>query len=114
MTTAHNTRLLLEALKAGGQPKPPGLKQRPDGQWIADVFPTTLDERLAYTGWRAEIWIEPGKPPSQGRIYREQQSSGRVGLVLGAGNVSSIAPMDVLYKLFVDNEVCVLKMNPVN
>jgi acyl-CoA reductase-like NAD-dependent aldehyde dehydrogenase len=112
--TARNIRLLIDALKHGGQPKPPGLKQRADGQWVADVFPTSLDEKLAYTGWRAEVWIEPGKARSQGRIYREKQTRGAVALVLGAGNVSSIAPMDVLYKLFVDNEVCILKMNPVN
>lgn len=114
LTTARNIRLLGVALKQGGQPKPPGLKQRADGQWVADVFPTTLDEKLTYTGWRAEVWIEPGKAPSQGRIYKEKQTTGRVALVLGAGNVSSIAPMDVLYKLFIDNEVCILKMNPVN
>ncbi len=114
MTTARNIRLLIDALKAGGQPKPPALKQRPGGQWVAEVFPTSLEERLAYTGWRGEVWIEPGKPPSQGRIYREKQTEGRVALVLGAGNVTSIAPMDVLYKLFVENEVCILKMNPVN
>ncbi|MEZ0228953.1 MAG: aldehyde dehydrogenase family protein, partial [Planctomycetota bacterium] len=35
-------------------------------------------------------------------------------LVLGAGNVASIGPMDVLYKLFVEDQVCLLKMNPVN
>ena len=35
-------------------------------------------------------------------------------LVLGGGNVSSIPPMDVLYKLFVEDEVVLLKMNPVN
>jgi hypothetical protein len=113
MPTARNVRLFIDALKQNGQPKPPALRQR-DGQWIAEVFPTNLEEKLAFTGWRAEVWIEPGKPPSQGRIYREKQSTGRVALVLGAGNVSSIAPLDVLYKLFVENEVCVLKMNPVN
>jgi hypothetical protein len=37
-----------------------------------------------------------------------------VCLVLGGGNVSSIPPMDVLYKLFVEDEVVLLKMNPVN
>ncbi|RYE89999.1 MAG: aldehyde dehydrogenase, partial [Myxococcales bacterium] len=39
---------------------------------------------------------------------------GKVALVLGAGNVSSIPPMDFLYKLFVEDEVVMLKMNPVN
>jgi aldehyde dehydrogenase (NAD(P)+) len=37
-----------------------------------------------------------------------------VSLVLGAGNVASIPPMDVLYKMFVEGNVCILKMNPVN
>jgi acyl-CoA reductase-like NAD-dependent aldehyde dehydrogenase len=37
-----------------------------------------------------------------------------VCVVLGAGNQSSIPPMDVLHKLVVDDEVCLLKMNPVN
>lgn len=114
MTTARNIRLLIDALKQGGQPKPPRLKQRAGGQWVADVFPTTIEEKLAYTGWRAEVWIEPGKAPSQGRAYKDKQSIGKVALVLGAGNVSSIAPMDFLFKLFVENEVCILKMNPVN
>jgi acyl-CoA reductase-like NAD-dependent aldehyde dehydrogenase len=67
-----------------------------------------------FGGLSAEVWIQPGKPASQGRIYREKAAVGKVALVLGAGNVSSIPPMDVLYKLFAEDEVCVLKMNPVN
>ena len=39
---------------------------------------------------------------------------GRVALVLGAGNVSSIGPMDALYKLFVEDQVVVFKTHPVN
>ena len=35
-------------------------------------------------------------------------------MILGAGNVSCIPPMDVAYKMFVEGMVCVLKMNPVN
>ena len=37
-----------------------------------------------------------------------------VELVLGAGNVSSIVPRDLLYGMFVENRVVVLKCNPVN
>jgi acyl-CoA reductase-like NAD-dependent aldehyde dehydrogenase len=37
-----------------------------------------------------------------------------VALVLGAGNQSSIGPCDALTKLFVEDEVAILKMNPVN
>ncbi|HJN72556.1 MAG TPA: aldehyde dehydrogenase family protein [Myxococcota bacterium] len=113
-TTIRNARLLIEALEAGGQPRPPAVKARPDGQLVADVFPTNLQDKLMFTGHSAEIWLEPGKPATQGRIYREPKGEGAVGLVLGAGNVASIAPMDVLHKLFVEDEVCVLKMNPVN
>jgi acyl-CoA reductase-like NAD-dependent aldehyde dehydrogenase len=118
MTATRNLRLMSEALQAGGAPKPVGLRTRPDGQVVADVFPHNLRERLMYSHMTVEVWIEPGQPPSQGRIYRDKAAGvygpGRTCLVLGAGNVSSIGPLDVLYKLFVEDEVTVLKMNPVN
>jgi acyl-CoA reductase-like NAD-dependent aldehyde dehydrogenase len=113
MTTARNVRLLIEALQSGGQQKVP-LKQRASGQWVAQVFPNSVVEKILFAGWKAELWIEPGKATTQGAIYRDRQTTGKVGLVLGAGNVSSIGPMDALHKLFFDNEVVVLKMNPVN
>jgi hypothetical protein len=76
-----------------------------------------LDKAL-FTGITCDIWIEPGEKPTQGRIYREKAEGdvgeGGISAVLGAGNQSSIPPMDVLYKLVVDDEVCILKMNPVN
>lgn len=114
MTTARNIRLLIEALEQGGQPKLPKVTRRPDGQEIASVFPGNLHDKIMFTGLSAEIWIEPGKSASQGAIYRRRSEHGKVSLVLGAGNVSSIPPMDFLYKLFAEDEVVVLKMNPVN
>jgi acyl-CoA reductase-like NAD-dependent aldehyde dehydrogenase len=118
MTTVRNLRLLAEALDHGGAPPPVRVRTRENGQLVADVFPRTLLDRLAYSGMRVEVWIEPGRPASQGAIYREKARGvhrlGRVALVLGAGNVSSIAPLDAVSKLFVDDEVVVLKMNPVN
>jgi hypothetical protein len=36
-----------------------------------------------------------------------------VGLVLGAGNITSIPPLDVLYEVFAQNRVALLKLNPV-
>ncbi|MCB9758348.1 MAG: aldehyde dehydrogenase [Alphaproteobacteria bacterium] len=114
VTTVRNARLLLEALEHGGAPKPPALHTRPDGQVVARVFPTNLQDRLMFAGTSAEVRILPGKPATQGRIYRESGGSGAVCLILGAGNVSSIPPMDALHKLFVENEVCLIKMNPVN
>jgi len=114
MATVRNLRLLIEALEAGGQPTPPSLTERSDGRKVAKVFPAKLQDKLMFGGFSAEVWIEPGKPASQGAIYREPAKGGKVSLVLGAGNVSSIPPMDVVYKLFAENEVVVLKMNPVN
>lgn len=113
-TTARNIRLLIASLEANGQPKLPALTQRANGQYVARVVPGDIKDKLMFAGITCDVWIEPGKPASQGRIYREPKGKGRVSLVLGAGNVSSIPPMDVLYKLFVEDEVVVLKMNPVN
>ena len=112
MAVARGLRLYREALVANGSPTVPRLSHR-HGQWVARVFPATLQEQLMFAGIDVEIFIEPGKPPSQGRIYRSRPEGG-VSLVLGAGNQTSIGPLDALYKLFVDNEVAVLKMNPVN
>jgi len=113
-TTVRNARLLVDTLRAQGQPTPPKLYERSGSQKVAQVFPANLQDKLMFTGFSAEVWMEPGKPASQGRIYREPQTEGRCALVLGAGNVVSISPMDVLHKLFAENEVVVLKMNPVN
>jgi hypothetical protein len=118
MTIVRNLRLLIDALKHDGRPRPVGVRTRPDGQQIVTVFPGGLLDRFLYYNMSAEVWIEPGRPATQGRIYREKaegrMSPGRVALVLGAGNISSIAPLDVVYKLFVEDQVVVLKMNPVN
>jgi len=101
-------------------PRIPGpVTTRADGQVVAQVFPQTPYDRLFFTGLTAEVWMEPGVTAgglakTQAVIYREKQHAGKVALVLGAGNVSSIAPLDILYKLFVEDQVAVLKMNPVN
>src|SRR5690606_29393964 len=111
--------LLANALRQGGQPRPVATRTGPGGRTIARVFPSTLMERLMFPGTHADVWIQQGKPASQGAIYRRKSSGaapdeGRVCLVLGGGNVSSIPAMDALYKLFVEDEVVLLKMNPVN
>ena len=119
----RNIRLLAKALaevERDGQPRIPGpVRQRPDGQVTARVFPQDLYDRIFYTGITAEVWMEPGVTPenldqTQALAYRESEPEGAVSLVLGAGNVSSIGPMDLLYKLFVENEVVLLKMHPLN
>ncbi|NCG19829.1 MAG: NAD-dependent aldehyde dehydrogenase, partial [Rhodobacterales bacterium] len=118
LAVMRNLRLFAEALEANGAPKLPKTWQRPDGQWVAQVFPQSFLDQALFTGISCDIWIQPGEQPTQGKIYREKDAGetgdGGISVVLGAGNQSSIPPMDVLYKLVVDDEVCVLKMNPVN
>ena len=118
-----NLRQLRQSLldiEAVGHPRIPGpVTTRPDGQVVAQVFPQNIYDRLFFTGLTAEIWMEPGVTAenlaaTQAVVYRDKQLEGKVALVLGAGNVSSIGPMDILYKLFVEDQVVVLKLNPVN
>ena len=120
LPTLRNARLLAEALRAGGQRAPQVVRAAPNGQLVARVHPATMMERLLFPGVTVDVWIAKDKPATQGAIYRDRAAKhaagtgGRVCLVLGGGNVSSIPPMDVLYKLFVEDEVVLLKMNPVN
>lgn len=90
-------------------------------QLAVKVFPHNTIEKLLADGVTAEIWMEPGVTADNlaahtGRCYQHADTtrSGKVALVLGAGNVAAIAPLDVLYKLLVEHEVCILKLNPVN
>ncbi|HXT51624.1 MAG TPA: aldehyde dehydrogenase family protein [Thermoanaerobaculia bacterium] len=119
----RNLRLLQESLvgiSVKGAPRLPGpVHQRPDGRTVAQVFPCDAYDRLFYPGVTGEVWLQPGVTPEtiaqhQAVAYREELPRGKVALVLSAGNVSSIGPMDALYKLFVDNEVVIFKTHRVN
>ena len=118
VTTVKNLRQFVEALRFGGSRPPSSFRTVGDNQVAAQVFPVTALDKVMMAGVTAEVWIEPGQPATQGKIYREKLSgkvpAGKVSLVLGAGNVASIGPMDALYKLFVEDEVVILKTNPVN
>jgi acyl-CoA reductase-like NAD-dependent aldehyde dehydrogenase len=126
-TTIRNLRLFEQTLRAIEKNGTPGIAGKVrsvgNGQIAAEVFPGEIWDKLFYAGFTGEIWMEPGVTEqnlrdNQAHIYRTKAAGGtiegKVALVLGAGNVASIGPMDVLYKLFVEDQVCVLKMNPVN
>ena len=119
----RNLRLLRESLldiQTHGRPRIPGaVRTRAGGQVTARVFPLDLYDRMFYAGVAADVWMEPGVTEAslaetQAVAYHAPVRQGRVCLVLGAGNVSSIGPMDALYKLFVEDQVVVVKMHPVN
>jgi acyl-CoA reductase-like NAD-dependent aldehyde dehydrogenase len=109
---ARNIRLLIEALESEAQPPPVSLTTRRSGQHVATILPVSLHDRLLFHGFHSDVWIEPGRAPTQGRFYREPATGGVVTLVLGAGNVSAISLMDVLHKMFVEGSVVLLKMHP--
>ncbi len=113
IATVRNIRLLMTTLQANGQLAPPKIYQRPDGQFVAEILPANAIDRMLYFGYRGEVWLEPGTLPTQGKIYREPTTA-KVALILGAGNVSSIVATDVLSKLFSENQLVIIKMNPVN
>ncbi len=122
--TARNARLLirsLEAIKATGTPAIPGpITTRPNGQTVAQVFPVDNWDKVLWQGYTGQVWMKPGITPGNLRstmaaAYQPNAiRNPELTLVLGAGNISSIAPTDTLYKMFVEDAVVVLKMNPVN
>jgi len=90
-----------------------------DGRVTVRVFPANRLDALLFLGIRGDVHLEAGVDEarlnrSRARFYKERDHDGRVCLVLGAGNVNSIPPADVLTKLFNEGKVCLLKMNPVN
>jgi aldehyde dehydrogenase (NAD(P)+) len=118
MSGANGYIKTLKALVAGQ--KPTGqVRKRKDGQVVTRVFPQSASESLLLSGVSAEVWMQPDVTQENltqhiAGFYREKLPAGKVALVLGAGNIASIAPLDVLYKLIAEGQVCILKMNPVN
>jgi aldehyde dehydrogenase (NAD(P)+) len=123
LPTLRMARLFADSLDAiakdGRPPLGTGSRIRLDGRLEIDVFPVSQHDRLAFAGFRGNVLMQAGIDRGtalerQASFYRQREPDGGVSLILGAGNVSSIPPMDVFSKLFVEGYVCLLKMNPVN
>lgn len=89
------------------------------GRLHVDVFPASLRDRALFSGITGSVMMQEGIDRAaairrQAAFYQKRDPEGGVSLVLGAGNVSSIPPMDVFTCLFIDGNVTLLKMNPVN
>ncbi len=124
VVTIRNARLLVEALgqiARSGAPDVPAanVRERDEGGVAVKVIPHDGMDGVLFGGITMETWLQ--KPVTRANVtehqasfYKQKDPEGGVSLVLGAGNVASITPMDVLYKMFVEGRVCVLKMNPVN
>ena len=90
------------------------------GQAAVRVFPINIIDRLLLSGVEAEVWMEPGISAKQIKVHAAgayldsvEPRRGGLALVLGAGNITSIAPLDALCKLYGEHSVVLLKLNPV-
>jgi len=113
--------LTLRRVEAGEPPIPLArTRSSIDGHALVDVFPATWDDKLLLSGYSAQVWMRPGVSREQAVARAASMYRGKgyphagVSLVLGAGNVGSIAPLDVLHVLYAEGCVVVVKMNPVN
>ncbi|WP_211244525.1 aldehyde dehydrogenase family protein [Actinospica robiniae] len=110
---------VLRRIRDGRRPVEPGAVKSDDDRVVVDVFPATGWDRLLLSGYTAKVWTRPGTTPHDvleraARIYRAEPAAPGVALVLGAGNVAAITALDILHKLYVEGQVVVAKMNPVN
>jgi len=119
LTATDRLARSLEAIAAGRSPIAGArFHAAPGGRRAVDVMPLTWSESLLLNGFSAEVWFPPGVTDEQAvaaaglgaRRPGEQQG---VGLVLGAGNITSIPPLDVLSELVAANRAVILKLNPV-
>ncbi len=98
------------------------LRELASRRLAARVLPHSAWDYLLLSGVTAEVWM-------QEHITRENlaahtacayhhgeggRTDGKLALVLGAGNIAAIAPLDALHKLYAENQVVLLKLNPVN
>jgi acyl-CoA reductase-like NAD-dependent aldehyde dehydrogenase len=89
----------------------------PGARLRAHVFPLQAIDGLLLSGYSGEVWFEPGVTAADARraaglAQLDPTAPGGVGLVLGAGNITAIPVLDVLYELMANNRVALLKLNP--
>ncbi|WP_433675407.1 aldehyde dehydrogenase family protein [Microbacterium gorillae] len=108
----------LRTLAAGGSPLDgKNFSVSPSGRTRVDVFPADGVDATLLSGFTGQVWLRPGVDAGQavrgaGLAQLTPRTSGGVGLVLGAGNITSIPVLDVLYELLAANRVSLLKLNP--
>ncbi len=115
---ARTIRLFLDTLESGGAAAPCPSRRLMNGQTALEVFPRSMFDRLLFLGMRAEVWLKPGAPDTRGALYVDKTAGrptgGGVAVVLGAGNVAAIGPLDAVTLLVMSDYVVLLKLNPVN
>lgn len=117
-TSLNGYRHTLAALEHGRLPRFKRTRLTSNGRLAVQVFPATMAERLVLNGITAEVWMQRGVtaanlPENMASFYRQERPEGRVALVLGAGNISAIAPLDAMHRLFVRGHVVLMKLSPI-
>jgi len=103
----------LEAIRDTGNTKVGPTHRGIDGKLVVQNYPMNFLDKVMFGGLVDEKQLEQNRAS----FYKKAPAwadQGRVALILGAGNVNSIPPTDVITKMFNEGKVCILKMNPVN
>jgi len=92
-----------------------------ENQLSVRVLPHSVWDHLLLSGIKADVWMQPEVTAANLQEFAataydvpEDERQGSLSLVLGAGNIAAIAPLDCFQKLFGEHSVVLLKMNPVN
>eukprot|EP01065_Artemidia_motanka_P003969 TRINITY_DN1191_c10_g1_i1.p1 TRINITY_DN1191_c10_g1~~TRINITY_DN1191_c10_g1_i1.p1 ORF type:complete len:541 (+),score=143.16 TRINITY_DN1191_c10_g1_i1:77-1699(+) len=93
-----------ESLVHTGKP-PQGAVRQVGDQKVVNVFPLSLQEKV-FMPAVSELWLEPGKPATQGKCREKRGVCG----ILGAGNYE--IPIDIMSKMFVESKVAVYCKHP--
>ncbi len=109
----------LEALEHGKSPLENAKFGSAGDRVTVKVLPTGMFDTLLLNGFSAELWLQPGvsaaaAKANAGLAQLNPTKTNGIGMVLGAGNITSIAPLDVLYELIAHNRVVALKLNPIH
>jgi aldehyde dehydrogenase (NAD(P)+) len=109
----------LAALKRSGNTPIGPVGRTIDGRLSVRLFPGNAIDGMLFKNITAEVHMQAGVTVEslkhdRARFYKQPDHDGRLVLVLGAGNIAAIPPMDVITKMFNEGKVVLLKMNPVN
>ena len=109
----------LQAIKAKGNTTIGKIGRTIDQRLSVRMYPASIIDGLLFKDVTVDVHMQSGVTEDKletdrARFYKQPAHKGRVVLVLGAGNIPAIPPMDVLTKMFNEGMVCILKMNPVN
>lgn len=108
----------LAKLEAGKSPLDGANFGTAAGRTTVNVLPLNIFDKLLLSGFSAQVWLQPGVSRDEairtaGLAQRDPGKTNGIGVVLGAGNITSIAPLDTVYELIANNRVVALKLNPV-